>query len=189
MFDIPHRRRAEKAPRPRRGIGADDFAVPNGTQAAVMVLPKMGPAHGGSEIHLGGVMTDRISGSKNNPYGVQSTPEKPPADGRSLQAGHTHGVILTSTLSTSRGSRRRSELEKVHKIVTDLTTDTDPARIAGKLKIFVRTSILRTSASNSILSYENLRLKRGRDRREIGLDAGSVEEHRWRRRGTRPVDQ
>jgi hypothetical protein len=81
-------------------------------------------------------MTDRISGSKNNPYGVQSTPEKPTADGR-VRASRTHARRNTHVdpVDFKRVEKKRSELEKVHKIVTDLTTsDTDPARIAGKLK-------------------------------------------------------
>jgi len=81
-------------------------------------------------------MTDRISGSKNNPYGVQSTPEKPTADGR-VRASRTHARRNTHVdpVDLKKVENKRSELEKVHKIVTDLTTsDTDPTRIAGKLR-------------------------------------------------------
>jgi hypothetical protein len=83
-------------------------------------------------------MTDRISGSKNNPYGVQSTPEKPTADGRvPVRRTHAqrHSRVDSGAVDLKNVEKKRSELEKVHKIVTDLTTsDSDPTRIAGKFK-------------------------------------------------------
>jgi hypothetical protein len=92
-------------------------------------------------------MTDRISGAKGTPYGVQQTPEKPTADGR-VRASRTHarqhGRVDSGAVDLASVQQRRSELEKVHKVVesekvhelvTDLTKpDTEPADIAGKLK-------------------------------------------------------
>ena len=92
-------------------------------------------------------MSDKISGANKSPYGVQETPEKPTADGR-VRASRTHGrhhsridsgAVDLKSVQEKRSDLEKAyrvvELEKVHKLVTELaTSDTNAAQIADKLK-------------------------------------------------------
>src|SRR4051812_49507856 len=81
-------------------------------------------------------MTDRISGSKNNPYQVTPSTEKP--EGGRVKAVRTHarrGSLAVSGVDIASAEKKppSKERESVHKLITKLAEpNADPRAIAAK---------------------------------------------------------